>query len=128
MNYSRDIQAEYRDAHEAATAQHKLGQLKYTGNIRAYFTEFRALNVYARATGEGLQEKVNLAMSNSILKMHFSFHQGSFASDEHFLQATYNAGLQVEELKALEETRDKASVTPHLIMSVTSLHQYQTKR
>jgi hypothetical protein len=108
VNYSRDIQAEYRDAREAATAQHKLGQLKYTGNIRAYFTEFRALNVYARATGEGLQEKVNLAMPSSILKMRFSFHQGSFATDEHFLQATYNAGLQVEELKALEETREKA--------------------
>jgi hypothetical protein len=110
VNYSRDIQAEYRDAREAATAQHKLGQLKYTGNIRAYFTEFRALNVYTRATGEGLQEKVNLAMPSSILKMRFSFHQGSFATDEHFLQATYNAGLQVEELKPLEETREKSRI------------------
>jgi len=54
VNYSAAIRTEYRNEREAADAQLKLGQLKYQGDIRAYMTEFRALNNYARATGEGL--------------------------------------------------------------------------
>jgi len=43
--------------------------LKYQGDIRSYMTEFRALNLYAHATGESLQEKVNLAMPESVMNM-----------------------------------------------------------
>jgi hypothetical protein len=64
--------------------------------------EFRALNNYAQATGQGIQEKIDLAMPSAILKMRFSHYLGEFATDEPFLQATYQAGLQVERLKALE--------------------------
>jgi len=102
VNYSAAIRAEYFDAREAADAQLRLGQLKYEGSIRAYFTDFRALNNYARATGEGLREKVDLAMPSNILKMRFSHYLGEFATDEHFLEATYQAGLQAERLRALE--------------------------
>jgi len=56
-NYSAAIGAEYRNEREAADAQLKLGQLKYQGSIRAYLVEFRALNNFARATGEALREK-----------------------------------------------------------------------
>jgi len=61
-NYSAAIRTEYRNEHEAADTQLKLGQLQYQGDIRAYMTEFRALNNYVQATREGLQEKINLAM------------------------------------------------------------------
>ena len=50
VNYSAAIRTECRNEREAADAQLKLGQLRYQGNIRAYMTEFRALNNYARAT------------------------------------------------------------------------------
>jgi len=46
-NYSAAIRTEYRNEREAVDAQLKLGQLKYQGDIRAYMTEFRALNNYA---------------------------------------------------------------------------------
>jgi hypothetical protein len=106
VNYSAAIRTEYHDAREAADAQLKLGQLKYQGNIRAYLTEFRTLNVYARATGEGLQEKINLAMPDSILDMRFNQNEGDFVDDEHFLQATYRAGVQVEKKKALKAAKE----------------------
>jgi len=106
FNYSAAIRTEYLDPREAANAQLKLGQLKYAGDIRAYFTEFRALNNYARATGEGLQEKVDLAMTTEILRMRFAHYLGEFADDEGFLAATYQAGLQVERMKALEKARE----------------------
>jgi len=88
-NYSADIRTEYFDSREAANAQLKLNQLKYTGDIRAYMTELQALNNYARATGEGLQEKVDMAMPDAILDMRFAHYMGEFADDEGFLQATY---------------------------------------
>ena len=108
VNYSSAIRTEYVDTREAANAQIKLGQLKYSGDIRAYFTEFRALNQYARATGEGLQEKVNIAMTSEILRMRFAHYKGGFVDDNDFMEATYQAGLQVEEMKALEKTREAA--------------------
>ena len=52
-------------------------------------TELQALNNYARATGEGLQEKVDMAMPDAILDMRFAHYMGEFADDEGFLQATY---------------------------------------
>jgi len=110
FNYSSAIRAEYMDTREAANAQIKLGQLKYTGDIQAYFTELRALNRYAQATGEGLQEKVNIAMTSEILRMRFAHYKGGFVDDNDFMEATYQAGLQVEEMKALEKTREAARV------------------
>jgi len=111
VNYSAAIRAEYENKREAGDAQIKLGQLKYTGDIRAYFTEFRALNNYARATGEGLHEKVDLAMTSEILRMRFAHFLGEFADDEGFLAATYQAGLQVERMKALEKARKNSRAT-----------------
>ena len=70
--------------------------------------EFRALNQYARATGEGLQEKINLAMTSEILRMRFAHYRGDFTDDNDFMEATYQASLQVEEMKALEKTWEAA--------------------
>jgi len=97
------IRVEYRNEREAADAQLKLGQLRYQGSIRGYLTEFWALNIFARATGGALREKVDLAMTTEILKMRFAHYLEEFADDEGFLQATYQAGLQVERMKALEK-------------------------
>ena len=107
-NYSAAIRAEYRNEREAADAQLTLGQLKYHGDIRSYMTEFRALNLYARATGESLQEMVNLAMPESVMDMRFTHYLEDFADDKGFLQATYQAALQVEKKKALRLAREQA--------------------
>ena len=81
-------------------------RLKYAGDIRAYMTDFRALNRYARTTGEGLQEKIDLAMPDAILDMRFAHYMGEFTDDESFLFATYQAGLQIEKKKALKQARE----------------------
>jgi len=106
-NYSAAIRAEYHNEREAADAQLQLGQLKYQGSIRAYLTEFRALNNFARATGEALREKVDLAMPDAVLDMRFAHYLEDFADDEGFLQATHQAGLQVEKKKALRQAREQ---------------------
>jgi len=106
-NYSAAICAEYHNEREAADAQLQLGQLKYQGSIRAYLTEFRALNNFARTTGEALREKVDLAMPDAVLDMRFAHYLEDFADDEGFLQATHQAGLQVEKKKALRQAREQ---------------------
>jgi len=90
-----------------ADAQLKLGQLRYQGSIRAYLTEFRALNNFARVTGEALREKVDLAMPDTVLDMRFAHYLEDFADDKGFLQATHQAGLQVEKKKALKQAREQ---------------------
>jgi len=70
--------------------------------------EFRALNLYACATGESLQEKVNLTMPESVMDMRFAHYLEDFADDDGFLQATYQAALQVEKKKALRLAREQA--------------------
>jgi len=107
VNYATAIRAEYYDSREAANAQLKLGQLKYTGDIQAYMTEFRALNNHARTTGESLQEKIDLAMPEGVIDMRFAHYLGKFADDEGFLQATYQAALQVERKKALKQAKEQ---------------------
>jgi len=107
-NYSMAIRTEYRNEREAADAQLKLGQLRYQGSIRAYLTEFRALNNFARATGEALREKVDLAMPDAVLDMRVAHYLEDFADDEGFLQATHQVGLQVEKKKALRLAREQA--------------------
>ena len=74
--------------------------------------EFRALNLYARATGESLQEKVNLPMPESVMDMRFAHYLEDFADDEGFLQATYQAALQVEKKKTLRLAREKQGLRP----------------
>jgi len=105
-HYTAAIRAEYRNEREAADAQLKLGQLKYQGSIRTYMTEFQALNNFARATGEGLREKVDMAMPDSILDMRFNQNEEDPIDDEDFLQATYRAGVQVEKKKALRAAKE----------------------
>jgi len=105
-NYAAAIRAEYRNEREAADAQLKLGQLKYQGSIRTYMTEFQALNNFARATGEGLREKVDMAMPESILDMRFNQNEEDPIDDGDFLQATYRAGVQVEKKKALRAAKE----------------------
>jgi len=106
VNYSAAIRAEYHNDREAADAQQKLGQLRYQGSIRAYMTELRSLNNFARANGESLREKVDLAMTDAILDMRFSQNEGEFIDDDDFLHATYRAGIQVEKRKAFRATRE----------------------
>jgi len=55
-NYLAAIRTKYRNEQEAANAQLKLDQLRNQGSIRTYMTEFRALNNFARATGEAIKE------------------------------------------------------------------------
>ena len=101
VNYAVAIRTEYRNEWEAADAQLKLGQLKYQGSIRAYLTEFQTLNNFVRATGEALREKVDKAIPDAVLDMRFAHYLEDFTDDEGFLQATHQAGLQVEKKKAL---------------------------
>jgi len=111
-NYSAAIRAEYRNERKAADAQLKLGQLKYQGSIRAYLTEFRVLNNFTRATGEALREKVDLAMPDAVLDIRFAQDLEDFADDEGFLQATHQAGLQVEWKKALKAAKEAMRAGP----------------
>ena len=106
VHYVAAITAEYHNEREAADAQARLGQLRYQGSIRAYMTEFRALNNFAKATGESLREKVDLAMTDAILDMRFNQNAEEPVDDEQFLHATYRAGIQVEKKKALRGARD----------------------
>jgi len=111
-NYSVAIRTEYCNEREAADAQLKLGQLCYQGSIRAYLMEFRALNNFARATGEALRQKVDLAIPDAVLDMRFAHYLEDFADDEGFLQATHQAGLQVEKKKALRMAREVMRAGP----------------
>jgi len=105
--YATHLQAEYCDRQEGANAQRRLGELEYKGDIKAYLTEFWALNICTRCSGESLQEKINLAMPRAIIDMWFSHHMGDFVDDEHLLTATYEVGVHVEQRKALEELRER---------------------
>jgi len=111
INYSAAIRSEYHDPQEAANAQLRIGQIRYSGDIRAYLTEFRALNNYAKVTGESLQEKVNMAMPDSVLIMRFAHYLGEFVDDDDFLEATYQAALQVEMKKALKAAKEATRIT-----------------
>jgi len=106
-NYSAAIRTEYFASWQAAGPQLKPSQLRYIGDIRAYMTEFRALNKFARATGESLQEKIDLAMPEAVIDMRFTHYLGEFTGDEGFLHATYQAALQVERKKALKQAKEQ---------------------
>jgi len=70
-------------------------------------TEFRAFKNLARATGESLQEKIDLAMPEAVIDMRFAHYLGEFADDEGFLQATHQAALPVERKKALKQAKEQ---------------------
>ena len=93
VNYVAAIQAEYHNEREAANAQLKQVQLRYQGSIRTYLTEFRALNNFARATGEGLRKKINLVIADSILDIWFNQNPDEPTDNEGFINATYRAGI-----------------------------------
>jgi len=112
VNYAAAIQAEYRNEREAADAQLKLGQLKYQGSICTYLTEFRALNNFAKATGKGLRDKINLAMPDSILDLRFNPNPDEPTDDVGFMSATSRAGIQVEKKKALKAAREASKGGP----------------
>jgi len=57
--------------------------------------------------GEGLQEKVDMAMPDTVLDIRFAHYMGEFVDDEGFLQATYQAALQVEKKKALKQAKEQ---------------------
>jgi len=103
--YSEAIQTDFRDSREAANALEKIGQLRDKGDIKAYFVEFRALNIYAGVTGESLQEKIDHAMPSDILEMRFAHNAIHFLEDGDFLTATYEVGIHVEKRKRLEAAR-----------------------
>ena len=106
--YQAAIQEEYHDPREAADAFVKLEKLRYQGDIKAYLTAFRALNIHAGSTGQGLQRLIDLAMPDDILEMRASQFRGVLNDDEGFLAATYEAGRQRERLKALKAERNEA--------------------
>jgi len=53
-------------------------------------------------------------MPDTILDMHFAHYLEDFVDDEGFLQATHQAGLQVEKKKALRAAKEamRAGPTP----------------
>jgi hypothetical protein len=112
IDYQAAIKAHYHDPREAASAHADLGRLRYKGDIRSYFTEFRTLNLIAGATGQGLQEKIDLAMPDEILDMRAVQFKGILSTDEEFLTATEEAGLHVERTKALKATRKELKGPP----------------
>jgi hypothetical protein len=106
--YSEAIQDEYLDPREAATAFNQISALRYKGDIKAYLTAFRALNIHARVTGEALQNKVNLALPLEIIDMRFAQNPHLFTEDEPFLVATYEAGRHWENRNLL--VKEKAAI------------------
>jgi len=110
-NYTAAIQAKYWNEREAVDTQLKLGQLRYHGSIHTYLMEFRVLNNFAGGTGKALREKIDLAIHNAVLDMRFANYLEYFVDDEGFLQATYQAGLQVEKKKALKQGREQSKST-----------------
>jgi hypothetical protein len=106
-DYQAAIQEEYHDPREAAAAFVKLGQLRYKGDVKAYLTAFRALNIHAGATGQGLQQIIDVAMTEDILDMRAAQFRGVLNDDEGFLAATYEAGRQVERNRSLKAHRNE---------------------
>jgi hypothetical protein len=107
--YSEAIQGEYLDPREGATAYAKLKTLRYAGDVKAYLTTFRALNIHAGSTGEGLKDIIDQAMPNDIVDMRFAQNRGIITNDEDFLVATYEAGRHVERLRALRAAKSDAT-------------------
>jgi len=108
--YSEALQDEYLDPWEATTTFNQLSALHYKGDIKAYLTAFRALNIHAQVTGEALQSKVNVALLLEIIDMRFAQNPRLFTEDEPFLVATYEAGRHWENRNLL--AKEKAASEP----------------
>lgn len=64
------------------------------------------MNNFARATGQSLREKIDLAMPDNILSMRFNQNPDDFIDNELFLRTNYRAGIQVEKFKALKQAKE----------------------
>ena len=80
--YLDAIQGEYLEPQEAAIAFNQLSALRYKGDIKAYLTALRALNIHARVMGEALQNKVNLALPLKIIDRRLAQNPCWFTEDE----------------------------------------------
>jgi hypothetical protein len=94
-------------------AHAELSRLRYRGDIKAYLNEFRTLNLIVGVTGQGLQEKIDLAMPEDILDMRAAQFRGILVTDEDFLLATEEAGQQIERNKALKAMRQELKGHPY---------------
>jgi len=99
------IRDEDSDPWEGSRALQKMWALRYEGDIKSYFTTFRALNLHAKVNGVPLQHMIDQAMPEDIIDMRFAHNPSVFRDDEPFLRATYEAGRSVERLKALQKTK-----------------------
>jgi len=100
------------DPREGGQALQKMWALQYKGDIKAYLTSFRALNLLAKSSGEPLQDMINRALPLEILHMRFSRYTGIFTDDELFLDATYEAGKQVELEKSIVKSKEAPGSAP----------------
>lgn len=103
--YQEALKEAYRDTQEGANALRRMWALEYRGDIQAYMTSFRSLNMIARATGEPLQDIVNQAMTTDIVDMCFNQHTEPYEDDEDFLETVLRAGNHVERRDALKKAR-----------------------
>jgi hypothetical protein len=57
-----------------------------------------------------------MAMPDSILDIRFNQNEEDFMDDEHFLQATYRAGIQVEKKNALKAAKETMKGSRSVLM------------
>jgi hypothetical protein len=112
---------EYHDARKAANVHADLSRLRYKGDIKAYLNKFLTLNLIAGATGQGLQEKIDLTMPEDILDMRTAQFRGILVMDEDFLTTTEEAGQQIERNKALKAMRRELKGHHYIPDNVTGL-------
>jgi hypothetical protein len=105
--YTEAIREEYLDPTEASESLRQMSALRYKGNIKAYMTTLRALNLRAHATGEPLMALVDKAMPDSIIDMRFAQNPVIFSEDDPFLRATYEAGRHVERRDDRKKERER---------------------
>ena len=95
--YSQEMEEHYSDRAEEANAYKELEELKYKGDIQAYMIALRALNHFARMTGEALKKTVDQAIGRKICDTCAFRTHGRLDNDVDFLAATLDAGLDYEE-------------------------------
>jgi len=100
--YQTAIQDEFRNPRENEEALEDINRLRYKGDIRMYLNAFGSLNRIAGVNGPALQEKINRALPAEILDMRSCQVRGVILADHDFLDATLEAGVQVEMTKALK--------------------------
>jgi len=96
--YSQEIQEHYADRSERATAFKELKELKYRGDIRAFFVSLELLNRYAEVSGESLQILIDRAVGRDIVIARFLRGNGPLLNDADYLKATLEAGIMHEDM------------------------------